>query len=152
MSKIEKIIFIFLFVVSCIYSYVQPDEKIENIESVPNITIYIEGKVQTSMTYDHNPTIKEIFQDIDLENDYGFDESYCLNSQDVFYIPLGENLVSINYASQEELMTINGIGEKMSLKIIEHRSEEKFHTIEDIMKINGIGEKTYLKIREYICL
>lgn len=152
MNKIEKVIFIFLFVVSCIYSYVQPDEKIENIDTVAEITIYIEGQVQTSVVYDHDPSIKEIFADIHLENTYGFDDNYCLSSQDVFYIPTGDHLISLNHATQEELMTIKGIGEKTSMKIIEQRNKEKFYTIEDIMKVSGIGEKTYLKMREYLCL
>lgn len=152
MEKIEKIVLLFLFVVSCIYSYVKPDEKIENIETVPQITVYVEGQVQTSLTYDHSPSIKEVFSDIHLENKYGFDDTYCLNSQDVFYIPAGQDLISINNANQEELMTIKGIGEKTALKIIEQRNNEKFYTIEDIMKVNGIGEKTYLRIREYLCL
>lgn len=152
MSKIEKIILIFLFVVSCIYSYVKPDEKIEDINTVAQITIYVEGRIEKSLVYDHDPSIKEIFADIHIENIYGFDEKYCLNSQDVFYIPIHNDLISLNNATQEELMTIKGIGEKTSLKIIEQRNKEKFYTIEDIMKVSGIGEKTYLRIREYLCL
>lgn len=152
MNKIEKVIFVFLFVVSCIYSYVQPNEKIEDIDTVTKITIYVEGQVQTSLVYDHEPVIKEIFADIHLENNYGFDNDYCLSSHDVFYIPTGDHLISLNHASQEELMTIKGIGEKTAMKILEQRNKEKFNTIEDIMKVNGIGEKTYLKMREYLCL
>lgn len=152
MDKKEKIVLAFLFVISCIYSMVIPDSQIEKIENVPEITIFVEGAVTAKLSYDHDPAIKEIFKDIDLENSYGFDEEYCLSSQDVFYIPVGKQLISLNSATKEELMTIKGIGEKKAASIIEQRGQERFQTIEDIMKVNGIGEKTYLKIRDQLCL
>ena len=152
MSKIEKIIFVFLFIISCIYSNVEPHEKIDSIETKPHITIYIEGKVERTLTYDHHPQIKEIFSDLKLENIYGFAEDECLTSKTRFYIPQSHDLISLNHANQEQLMTIHGIGEKTALKIIEQRNIENFHTIEDVMKVKGIGEKTYLRIREYLCL
>ena len=152
MTKIEKIGFVFLFIISCIYSYIQSDEKIEDIETNPQITIYVEGKVEKTLTYDHNPFIKEIFSDLQIENIYGFDDNYCLSSKTRFYIPYNNNLISLNHASKQQLMTIHGIGEKTALKIIEQRDAESFQTIEDITKVNGIGDKTYLRIREYLCL
>lgn len=152
MDKKERIVLAFLFVISCIYSFVMPESSIEKIENVPEITIFIEGAVNTKLSYDHDPTISEIFKDIHIENSYGFDEDYCLSSQDVFYIPAGEQLISLNSATKEELMTIKGIGEKKAAAIIEQRNQERFQTIEDIMKVSGIGEKTYLKIREQLCL
>lgn len=32
------------------------------------------------------------------------------------------------------------------------RATLQFQTIEDLMNIQGIGEKTYLRLREYLCL
>ena len=49
-------------------------------------------------------------------------------------------------------MTLDGVGEKTALKIINYRQQQPFETIEDIMNINGIGEKTYLRLREHLCL
>ena len=59
--------------------------------------------------------------------------------------------VNINTASKRILMTLDGIGEKMSERIIEYREKNgRFETIEDIMKISGIGYDTFLKLKDYI--
>jgi competence ComEA-like helix-hairpin-helix protein len=51
--------------------------------------------------------------------------------------------VDINSASREELIEITYIGEVRSEQIIEMRP---FDSVEDLVKINGIGEKTLEKI------
>lgn len=59
-------------------------------------------------------------------------------------------LVNINSASKTELMTLNGIGEKVAEKIIEYRLDNSFKTIEDLLNVNGIGEATFAKIKDFI--
>lgn len=59
--------------------------------------------------------------------------------------------VNINTASKRVLMTLDGIGAKMSERIVEYREENGgFETIEDIMKVSGIGYDTFLKLKDYI--
>lgn len=61
------------------------------------------------------------------------------------------NVVNINTATLNELMTINGIGEAKAKEIISYREEKgKFTKIEDIMEVNGIGESLFNKIKDYI--
>lgn len=61
------------------------------------------------------------------------------------------NKVSINTATKEELMTLNGIGESKALDIIKYRDENGlFKTIDEIKNVSGIGEKAYEKIKDYI--
>ena len=67
-------------------------------------------------------------------------------------LKLNKNLISLNHASKEQLMTIKGIGPKTADKIIDYRNEHPFATIEEIKEVSGIGEKTYLRIRELLCL
>lgn len=51
--------------------------------------------------------------------------------------------VRINYATQEELETLNGIGPSKAQAIIQYREEHGFfQTPEDLLNVSGIGEKT----------
>ena len=61
--------------------------------------------------------------------------------------------VSINTATIEELMTLEGIGEAKALSIIEYRNVNgAFQKLEDLMNVSGIGEKAYEKIKDRIKL
>lgn len=59
--------------------------------------------------------------------------------------------ISINTASIQTLMSINGVGEKKAAAIVEYRTKNgPFKSIEDIMNVSGIGQSTFDKIKEYI--
>ncbi len=63
------------------------------------------------------------------------------------------DLVNINTALENKLMTLSGIGEVKAKAIIEYRSEfGNFTNIEDIMKVSGISESTYSKIKDFITI
>ncbi len=52
--------------------------------------------------------------------------------------------IDINKAGTEKLRKLPRIGEKMSQRIIDYRTQNgKFKRIQDIMKVKGIGEKTF---------
>lgn len=62
-----------------------------------------------------------------------------------------KNLVNINKADENELMTLPGIGESKAKSILEYRnSHGDFKKIEDIMKISGIKEGLFRKIEDEI--
>lgn len=62
-----------------------------------------------------------------------------------------ENLVNINTATKEELMTLNGIGEITADKIIEYRTlNGDFADTAELMNVYGIGEKTYEKFKDKV--
>jgi competence ComEA-like helix-hairpin-helix protein len=65
--------------------------------------------------------------------------------------PLIFQPININEANEELLMTISGVGPKLSSRIIASRKSEGFFTKpEDILRVKGIGPKTLHKIKKYI--
>lgn len=66
---------------------------------------------------------------------------------------LGEDLVDINSASQEELEQLPGIGPTLAERIIAYREENgPFARIEDIVNVSGIGSATYDEIKDLIAV
>ena len=60
-------------------------------------------------------------------------------------------LVNINLASFDELMTLEGIGETKAKAIINYRIENgAFLSVDELLEVDGIGEKTLEKLRPYI--
>lgn len=79
--------------------------------------------------------------------------SYCIEDESSLYLPYQKaNMISLNHASMQELMTLPRVGEKTAKKIIDYRQNHIFECLEDIMKISGIGEKTFMKMRDELCL
>lgn len=61
--------------------------------------------------------------------------------------------ISINTASKDELMKLDGVGESKALAIIEYRNTNNgFKTLEELMNVSGIGDKAYNKIKDNIKL
>ncbi len=60
--------------------------------------------------------------------------------------------ISLNSATLEQLMTLNGIGESKAQKIIEYRTQTPFKSIEEIMNVKGIGEKLFEKNKDRLAL
>ena len=80
----------------------------------------------------------------------GNENSDVLISGNTAYTASDDGLININTASADELRTLTGIGEVTAEKIIEYRSSKTFKSKEDIMLVDGIGEKTYEKIKDRI--
>ena len=61
-------------------------------------------------------------------------------------------IININTATEEELETLPGVGEKTARAIIEYRSRTPFTAVEDIMNVDGIGEKKFENMKSMICV
>lgn len=59
--------------------------------------------------------------------------------------------VNINTATQEELQTLDGVGEARAQAIIDHREDAgNFDTKSEVTDVDGIGKKTLESIRSDI--
>ena len=59
--------------------------------------------------------------------------------------------INLNTATQEELLSINGIGEKRAAQILAYRDELGGYTsVEQIKNISGIGDAVYAQIAPYL--
>lgn len=59
--------------------------------------------------------------------------------------------ININTADVQTLMKIPGVGETLAREIVDYRKEwGKFITLEELMEVDGIGEKKFEKIKEYV--
>ncbi len=61
--------------------------------------------------------------------------------------------INLNTATKDELQALDGIGEKLSERIVLWREENgKFNIIQDIMKVSGIGKSLFDSIKDEICV
>lgn len=59
--------------------------------------------------------------------------------------------LDLNAATQEELETLPGIGEKRAADIVADREKNgSFRSVEDLTRVKGIGEGILAKVRDYI--
>jgi competence protein ComEA len=59
----------------------------------------------------------------------------------------------LNTATEQELMTLAGIGEVMARKIVEYREQNgPFRRPQDIIIIDGFSERKYRAIADHICV
>jgi competence protein ComEA len=61
--------------------------------------------------------------------------------------------VNINSATLSELETLPGIGARTAQRIVEYRQKNGgFKKIEELMNVQGVGEKSFLKIRDRLTI
>lgn len=57
--------------------------------------------------------------------------------------------VNINTASAAELESLPGVGGKTAQRIVDYRQKNgPFKKIEELMNVQGVGEKSFLKIKD----
>lgn len=148
------------------------DADIENISEaeLPKVTVFVCGAVKNEGVYELPDGARV---DDALAASGGFVEgadTAAVNRADILYdgqqiyfpyegeqydfnytVQEDNDLVDINHADKETLMTLSGIGESKAESIIEYRETiGSFENKEDIKNVSGIGDSIYLKIEEYI--
>lgn len=66
-------------------------------------------------------------------------------------LPEVHQLVDVNTATFEELVTVPGIGQSLATKILDHRKRHgPFKTVSRLVDVNGIGKATLERIKPYV--
>ncbi len=152
------------------------DEDETGDVEVVQIYIYVCGQVNNPGVYIADSDAR-VYQAIDLaggvtdEADVSaINQAQRLHDGQMIYVPkegetvtslkngtfqAGESsfneMININTAGLEDLMSLPGIGEGKAQKILEYRQENgSFHTTEEIMNVEGIKEGTYTKFKDKI--
>jgi competence protein ComEA len=59
--------------------------------------------------------------------------------------------VNLNTASVEQLTTLPGVGPKLAARIVEYRQKAgTFRSTQELMNVQGIGEKNFAKIEAWL--
>ena len=155
MKKIYQIIgLVVLMICSIVYDFQKPEVVKENVVSLSYVILEGEFLKNGKYEFEGEKTIQELVDEVGVSPKANM-QSLVMNKKvedesRLYLPPLHEGAVSLNHASQEELMTLEGVGEKTALKIIDYRQQQPFETIEDIMNISGIKQGAFDKIKDFI--
>ena len=59
--------------------------------------------------------------------------------------------VNLNTASVDQLTTLPGVGPKLAARIVEYRQKSgSFRSTQELMNVQGIGEKNFAKIETWL--
>ena len=62
-------------------------------------------------------------------------------------------VVNVNSASAAELEQLPGIGPKVAARIVDYRTKKgPYRKLEELMNVQGIGEKSFLKLRSQLSI
>ncbi len=146
--------------------------KVEYVESLPTeeqpemITIHLVGQIKTPGVY-HLPAGSRVYEALEQaggvtpEADlarinlarplYDGEQLKVAGHSDQQPLPVGEEKININLATEEELMTLPGIGAGRARQIIEHRNRHGYFTdITQLMEVSGIGQGIFNNLEEFI--
>ncbi len=154
MNRILAFFIILAVLSSC--TYPQPFD----FQTDRSFVITVNGAIlkPVTLTVDPYPTIEEVLVMVNLlpEADLSaLNLQTILHHKDVLFIPFKNDVpcVSINTATLQQLITLNGVGEKTAAAIIDYRTGiARFQTIDELTRVKGIGIKTLAKFKDRLCL
>ena len=141
---------------------VASDEYNTNTQNATILKVTISGEVQVPGKYEViegsylDDVIEQAGGITSMADLYCFDNYLVIEEDLSIYIPPSteEEKLSINDASEIELMTLTGIGKTLANRIVTYRENDAdgFSYLEEIMKVEGVGKSIFNKIKDKICL
>jgi competence protein ComEA len=59
--------------------------------------------------------------------------------------------VNVNTATAQQFATLPGVGEKLATRIVDYRQKSGgFKSVQELMNVQGIGEKNFAKLQQYL--
>lgn len=130
--------------------------------SAQSIQVAVEGEVEEEviLSLSQYSTVKDALERVRIKETgdlASINPLQPLHDGDVLRIPAkqeyGKTRISLNFATEEELMKLKGIGRKTARKIIDYRNENGlFQSVEEIQRVSGIGRHKYEAIKEQLSL
>lgn len=137
-------------------------EDFKNTKEEENIIVEEFNKVEDIIINDSIINKEDVDSNTNIENndnedvvkDNISDNDNNVNSDIIKDNENSENSkISINQATKEQLMQLDGIGEAKAEAIIKYRDEiGTFKSIEELMNISGIGDKMFNAIKDKITI
>lgn len=154
-KKILIILLIVVFFVISTYSFLL--NTTNNNKKYIQVEIRGEVEQEKTLSLPLGSTFNDALKQIDLteESDTSmFSYLDVLYNNQIIVIPKhSNNLISINNADIDSLVTLPGIGNSIASRIIEYREKYgNFVNLDELKNVKGIGEKKFNKIKPYICL
>lgn len=122
-----------------------------------DVSVIYENEVQI-YTLEPYATMDELLERIDINESMDLSKlnrSKILAHRDVITISKYKEtpLISINSATLEELMELNGVGPSLAQQIIDYRENVRsFQDLEDLKNVKGFGDKKFDGVKDFICL
>lgn len=158
------ILIIIVVVLICYFLYLKFNKKENTIIKTAETDNFIEIEVDGYIEASGKVLVKEGSTIADLLNIYEIKAGADKNRIDYDHLLIaGEkitiegieneiksDLININKASKSELMSLNGIGDYLSDKIIDYREKTPFRSIDEIKNVSGIKDKIFEEIKDRI--
>ncbi|WP_461811674.1 helix-hairpin-helix domain-containing protein [Faecalimonas sp.] len=145
-----------------------PQKKEKDVEKIQ--VVYVCGAVQKPGVY-RMPAGSRIYEAIEMAggmteqaDEAALNQAEKVKDAEQIYVPEKVNekaeeeklqkedgKINLNTATEEELMSLPGIGQSKAKSIIQYREKKgRFQSVEEIMQIEGIKSGVFNKIKEQI--
>ena len=152
-SKNVLVAFMILIVLTCaiVFLVVNNDDKSSTIKLVTSVSQSVDTSGTTKSSSSKKTTTAKKER---TGQKQGTTRSYATTAKSTKVTSVTTPVdfpIDINNATKDELIQIDGIGEKTAKKILNYRKKLKYYSnLLQLKEISGIGDATYKKLKKYL--